>query len=35
VYGLLTLVLVLWALRPNIKRLLNGTEPRSPKVDLG
>ena len=35
VYGLLTMLLVLWALRPNIKRLLNGTEPRSPKVDLG
>ena len=33
-YGVLTLLLVLWALRPNIKRLLNGTEPRSPKVDL-
>lgn len=28
VYGLLTSVLVTWALRPNIKRLLNGTERR-------
>lgn len=34
VYGVLTLLLILWALRPNIKRLLNGTEPRSPKLDL-
>lgn len=34
VYGLLTMVAILWALRPNIKRLLNGTEPRAPKLDL-
>jgi len=26
---------VTWALRPNIKRLINGTEPRAPKIDLG
>ena len=30
----LTMIAILWALRPNIKRLLKGTEPRSPKVDL-
>ncbi len=28
IYGVLTLVLVTWALRPNIQRLLNGTERR-------
>jgi acyl phosphate:glycerol-3-phosphate acyltransferase len=28
IYGLLTLLFVLWALRPNIKRLLEGTERR-------
>jgi acyl phosphate:glycerol-3-phosphate acyltransferase len=33
--GVLTMIAILWALRPNIKRLLNGTEPRSPKLDLG
>jgi glycerol-3-phosphate acyltransferase PlsY len=33
-YGAITLVAILWALRPNIKRLLNGTEPRSPRLDL-
>ena len=27
-YGLLTLILVIWALRPNIKRLIQGTERR-------
>ncbi len=26
VYGLLSLALIMWALRPNIRRLLNGTE---------
>ena len=31
-YGVLTGLVVAWALRPNIKRLINGTEPRSPKV---
>lgn len=31
-YGVLTGLIVAWSLRPNIKRLLNGTEPRSPKV---
>ncbi len=34
IYGVVTMLLILWALRPNIKRLLNGTEPRSPKLDL-
>jgi acyl phosphate:glycerol-3-phosphate acyltransferase len=34
VYGVVTMCLILWALRPNIKRLINGTEPRSPKLDL-
>lgn len=34
VYGVLTMLAILWALRPNIKRLLNGTEPRAPKLDL-
>jgi hypothetical protein len=33
--GLLTMIAILWALRPNIRRLLDGTEPRSPKLDLG
>jgi acyl phosphate:glycerol-3-phosphate acyltransferase len=28
IYGLITLLFVLWALRPNIKRLLKGTERR-------
>ena len=31
-YGVVTGLMVAWALRPNIKRLINGTEPRSPKV---
>ena len=31
-YGVLAGLVVAWALRPNIKRLLNGTEPRSPKL---
>jgi len=25
---------VMWALRPNIKRLLNGTEQHAPKIDI-
>jgi acyl phosphate:glycerol-3-phosphate acyltransferase len=32
VYGLLSAAAVTWALRPNIKRLINGTEPRAPKL---
>jgi glycerol-3-phosphate acyltransferase PlsY len=28
IYGLMTSVLVIWALRPNIQRLINGTERR-------
>jgi glycerol-3-phosphate acyltransferase PlsY len=35
IYGVVTAVAVAWALRPNIKRLIKGTEPRSPKIDLG
>jgi glycerol-3-phosphate acyltransferase PlsY len=31
-YGVVTGLMVAWALRPNIRRLINGTEPRSPKV---
>jgi len=31
-YGGLTALTVVWALRPNIKRLINGTEPRAPKL---
>ncbi len=31
-YGVLAAVAVTWALRPNIKRILNGTEPRVPRV---
>jgi glycerol-3-phosphate acyltransferase PlsY len=31
-YGVLAAVAVTWALRPNIKRILNGTEPRAPKL---
>jgi len=31
-YGVLTGLTVAWALRPNIKRLIKGTEPRSPKL---
>ena len=34
VYGVVAAIAVLWALRPNIKRLINGTEPRAPKLDL-
>ena len=34
VYALGAALAVVWALRPNIKRLINGTEPRSPKLDL-
>ena len=34
VYSLVAAVAVVWALRPNIKRLINGTEPRAPKLDL-
>lgn len=34
IYGVVTMLLILWALRPNIKRLIDGTEPRSPKLDL-
>ncbi len=30
-YGALAAVAVAWALRPNIKRLINGTEPRAPR----
>ncbi len=33
--SVLTMIAILWALRPNIKRLLQGKEPRSPKVDFG
>ncbi len=33
-YAVIALAAVLWALRPNIKRLLNGTEPRAPRLDL-
>ncbi len=31
-YGVLAAAAVTWALRPNIKRILNGTEPRAPRV---
>ncbi len=31
-YGVLAAAAVTWALRPNIKRLLSGTEPRAPKL---
>ena len=31
-YGVLTGLTVAWALRPNIERLIKGTEPRSPKL---
>lgn len=34
VYALGAAIAVVWALRPNIKRLANGTEPRAPKLDL-
>jgi glycerol-3-phosphate acyltransferase PlsY len=33
-YGLVAAVAVVWALRPNIKRLIAGTEPRAPRLDL-
>lgn len=33
-YAVIALFAVLWALRPNIKRLMNGTEPHAPKLDL-
>jgi acyl phosphate:glycerol-3-phosphate acyltransferase len=32
VYGVVAGLAVVWSLRPNIKRLLNGTEPRSPRL---
>ena len=31
VYGVLAAISVAWALRPNIRRLINGTEPRAPR----
>lgn len=31
-YGVLAALAVIWALRPNIKRILNGTEPRAPRL---
>ena len=31
--GLAALAIV-WALRPNIKRLINGTEPKAPKLEV-
>lgn len=31
-YGVLAAVAVTWALRPNIKRIRNGTEPRAPRL---
>ena len=31
-YGIVAALLVVLALRPNIKRLLNGTEPRAPRI---
>lgn len=34
VYGLGAAAAIVWALRPNIKRLLNGTEPRAPKLQV-
>ncbi len=34
VYALGAALAVVWALRPNIKRLIKGTEPRAPKLDL-
>jgi len=33
-YGFLAALTVAWALRPNIKRLIAGTEPRAPKLSL-
>lgn len=35
VYALGAAIAVVWALRPNIKRLINGAEPRAPRIDLG
>jgi glycerol-3-phosphate acyltransferase PlsY len=32
VYGVIAGLAVVWSLRPNIKRLLNGTEPRAPRL---
>jgi acyl phosphate:glycerol-3-phosphate acyltransferase len=34
IYAVVAALAVAWALRPNIKRLMNGTEPRAPKLDL-
>jgi glycerol-3-phosphate acyltransferase PlsY len=34
IYAVIAAVAVAWALRPNIKRLIDGTEPRAPKLDL-
>lgn len=34
VYAVIAAIAVAWALRPNIKRLIAGTEPRAPKLDL-
>jgi glycerol-3-phosphate acyltransferase PlsY len=34
VYGGLAALAIVWALRPNIKRLINGTEPRAPKLEV-
>lgn len=31
-YGVLAALAVTWALRPNIRRILNGTEPRAPRL---
>jgi glycerol-3-phosphate acyltransferase PlsY len=33
-YAVCAALAVVWALRPNIKRLLNGTEQRAPKIDI-
>lgn len=34
IYAVVAAIAVAWALRPNIKRLIDGTEPRAPKLDL-
>lgn len=34
IYAVGAAIAVVWALRPNIKRLINGTEPRAPKLDF-
>ncbi len=34
IYAVIAALAVAWALRPNIKRLIDGTEPRAPKLDL-